>query len=325
MTQQLLVFREYMQKFYQKNSSLYNAIFRFLIGVIVFFSINQIIGYDPRLNHFYVEYALALISILMSGEVLLFAAATFVVLHILYVSQILAVLVAVFFAILYFAYIKFVPKHAYIILAFPITFSLNLVWGVPVLLGLLVGPASVVPIICGVSVYYLLQTVTSVLSTSTDTSIGLYQVVLRQFIYNEEMYAIILVFSLVSVIVYLVRTQEWDFAFDIAILAGSALNIVSILIVNYFFDININLLLFLAGAFLSILLVWMYQFMHLPLNYAGVEKLQFEDEEYYYYVRAVPKMNIAVTSKHVKHFNRRSHMDDEDSEEEKTEETKNII
>ena len=50
----------------------------------------------------------------------------------------------------------------------------------------------------------------------------------------------------------------------------------------------------LAGTALSVVLVWMIQFMRLALNYAGVENLQFEDDEYYYYVRAVPKMSVAA-------------------------------
>ena len=43
--------------------------------------------------------------------------------------------------------------------------------------------------------------------------------------------------------------------------------------------------------------------MRLALNYAGVENLQFEDDEYYYYVRAVPKMSVAAPKKRVKRFN----------------------
>lgn len=36
------------------------------------------------------------------------------------------------------------------------------------------------------------------------------------------------------------------------------------------------------------------------LDYARTEKVQFEDDEYYYYVKAVPKMAVAVPEKRVK-------------------------
>ena len=38
------------------------------------------------------------------------------------------------------------------------------------------------------------------------------------------------------------------------------------------------------------------------LDYARTENVQFEDDEYYYYVKAVPKKMIAKEEKVVKHF-----------------------
>ena len=54
---------------------------------------------------------------------------------------------------------------------------------------------------------------------------------------------------------------------------------------------------------LSVAFVWLVQLFRLSLNYAGVENLQFEDDEYYYYVRAVPKNNITKADKNVKRYN----------------------
>ena len=36
------------------------------------------------------------------------------------------------------------------------------------------------------------------------------------------------------------------------------------------------------------------------VDYSKCESLQFEDDEYYYYVKAVPKMAVAVPEKRVK-------------------------
>lgn len=302
---QLLVFREHLQKFYQKYALFLNPLFRFVIGFITFTSVNRIIGYHPALNRVSVELILAAVSILMPGSVLLFFAAFFTVIHIFYVSRVLALVVAVIFIIIYFAYAKFVPKHAYIIVAIPIAIPFHLVYGIPIFLGLVMTPVAVVPIACGVGIYYLLQAVISVVSTSTDTSINLYQTVVQQFLNCREMYVMIVVFSLVTVIVYIIRNREWDFSFEIAIVAGAVSNTILFLIINYLLNININMAPFLLGTLGSAVVVWIIQFMRLALNYTGVENLQFEDEEYYYYVRAVPKMNVAAPSKRIKKINAR--------------------
>ena len=40
-------------------------------------------------------------------------------------------------------------------------------------------------------------------------------------------------------------------------------------------------------------------------DYTRTERLEYEDDEYYYYVKAVPKMSIAVSDKQVKRINTR--------------------
>lgn len=310
---QLLVFREHLQKFYQKYTFFLNLLFRFIIGFIAFSSVNQMIGYNTAFNRISVELLLAAGSMLMSGNVLLFFTAVFSIVHIFYVSRILALVVAVVFLIFYFGYVKFVPKHAYIIFAVPIAIPFHMVYGIPIVAGLIMTPAAVVPISFGVGIYYLLQAVKSVVSVSNDTSINLYQAVLQQFLSCREMYVMLVVFSLVTIIVYILRNREWDFSFEIAIVAGAVSNTILFLVINYLFNIDINMFPFLTGTFVSAVGAWLVQFMRLALNYAGVENLQFEDEEYYYYVRAVPKMNVAAPSKRVKRINARhfsEHMPD---------------
>jgi uncharacterized membrane protein YraQ (UPF0718 family) len=44
------------------------------------------------------------------------------------------------------------------------------------------------------------------------------------------------------------------------------------------------------------------QFIFMNLDYARTENVQFEDDEYYYYVKAVPKAVVSGTNKQVKRF-----------------------
>lgn len=300
---QMLVYRERLIKFYQNNAPVLNALFRFILGVISFHAINHIVGYQPELNHWYVEFLLGVIGVILPGSAFVFLLAAFSLMHILYVSPLLALVVGIIYAVLYCSYIKFVPKHGYIIVAFPILLYLHLGYAIPIYLGLIMTPLAVIPITCGVAIYYLLQTITSVVSTSTDTSINLYQLVLQQFWKNEEMYVVLFIFSIVAILVYLIRKRESDHAFEWSIVAGTACNSVLFLIANYAFTIHIGIIAMLLDSLASMVAVLLFQFMRLALNYGSVENLQFEDEEYYYYVRAVPKISVAAPDKSVKKFN----------------------
>lgn len=299
---QLLVFREQIQKFYQKYSFFLNPVFRFLIGYITFSAINRVIGYHPSLNHIYIELLFALLNVILPGNVMLFFATAFAVGHIYYVSVVLAVVAGTIFAVLYFAYIKFVPDQAYVIIAFPILFSLHLVYALPILLGLMMTPLALISIICGVGVYYFLQAVTSVVSTTTDANSNLYHVVIEQFFNHEEMYVLIFVFFIVTLTVYIIRNRDWNYVYEKAIVTGGVTNLILLLTVNFIFDLHMDVLPVFVGTFASMLIALVVQFMRLALNYTGVENLQFEDEEYVYYVRAVPKANVAAPSKRIKRF-----------------------
>ena len=46
------------------------------------------------------------------------------------------------------------------------------------------------------------------------------------------------------------------------------------------------------------------QFFLFNVDYSRVERVQFEDDEYYYYVKAVPKMTFVTPERTVKKINR---------------------
>lgn len=314
---QFLILREHVRKIYQKHSILFHLLFRFFIGFLTFFAIDQMVGYHPALDHIYVEVLLGLVGMILPLEALLLVAAVFIVLHIFYVSRVLALSVAVIFLILYLLYVQFIPKHGYIILAVPITFALNIPYGMPILLGLMFSPIAILPMSIGVGVYYMLQVLTSVVASASDDTINLFQVLMDQLLGNAEMYANLGIFAFVLLVVYIIRNLRWDYSFEIAVFTGIFLNTILYLVVNYLLAININILYFLLGTLLSGALVWIIQLFRITLNYAGVENLQFEDEEYYYYVRAVPKMSVATPNKRVKRFN--AHLFDRNESEQENE------
>ncbi len=307
---QLLVLKEHLQKFYQKYALVLNLLSRFVAGYITFYAVNRVIGYSPLLNQTWAEVVSGFISMVFPVQALLFLAAVFVVLQIAYVSVYLAFTTALIFAVLYFIYIRFLPKHGFVILAMPVLYTLNIPYMMPVVMGLVSVPVSVIPVSFGIIVYYFIQDTAYVISTSTEDSINMYKLVLQQLASDTQMYVSILVFAIVIIVVYFIRNMKTDYSFQVAVFAGSLLNLILFIGVDYFMDINVDIMQFLTGIALSCLAAWIIQFFRFPLNYAGAENLQFEDDEYYYYVRAVPKMNVTAARKKVKRFNSHSSSDD---------------
>ena len=65
---------------------------------------------------------------------------------------------------------------------------------------------------------------------------------------------------------------------------------------------------YVCGLVLSVpvsaLLMLVIKFFAFNLDYSRIEKVQFEDDEYYYYVKAVPKVTVSTPERRVKKINR---------------------
>ena len=69
------------------------------------------------------------------------------------------------------------------------------------------------------------------------------------------------------------------------------------------YDINISVFGILAGSILALLVAKVIEFFRFCVDYSRTEKVQYEDDEYYYYVKAVPKMTVTAPTNTVKRIN----------------------
>ena len=127
-----------------------------------------------------------------------------------------------------------------------------------------------------------------------------FRFIIDGLIKNQEMVVTIAAFSITVIIVYLLRRMSVDYAWTIAMTAGAVVNIMILLVGDLMFDINESLLSVILGTVFSFLLALVLQFFVFYVDYSRTEKVQFEDDEYYYYVKAVPKVTVAKPEKKVK-------------------------
>jgi len=138
---------------------------------------------------------------------------------------------------------------------------------------------------------------------SVDDILQLYTNIIDNVIGNKQMIMSIVIFALMLIVVYYVRRMRVDYAFEIAIGAGALTSILGFLISDLILDKAEQILAMILGTIVSALIVFIVQFFQLTLDYSGVEHVQFEDDVYYYYVKAIPKMTVTTPQMKVKHIN----------------------
>lgn len=300
----LLVIKEYVKSFYARYEEFILPILKFLLGLTVFLTINNKLGYMESLKKLPIVLIVSLLCAILPLPVMAFLAAVFILLHVFTLSMECAAVLLVVFLMILVVYFRFSPKDSLILMVTPLLFSCKIPYVVPLTAGLLAGPFSAVPTACGVIVYYALSYIStnaaqlgaseteSLLTGLRDMAVGI--------VMNKEMFVTAAAFAITVILVYTVRRLSIDYAPMIAIVAGALGNIVILLVGDLMFETNISILGLIFGSVISALFALAVLFFRFNLDYARTEKVQFEDDEYYYYVKAVPKMTVAAPEKKIK-------------------------
>ncbi len=171
-------------------------------------------------------------------------------------------------------------------------------------MGLIGTPTSAVSVACGIIVYYMIHYVNvnvSLLRGMTEEETAAkFKIVIDGILNNKEMVVTIAAFAVTLILVYIIRRLSIDYAWTIAMAAGAFVNVMVILIGDLMFDTNVSILGTVIGTVVSLLLTGILQFFVFHVDYSRTEKVQFEDDEYYYYVKAVPKVTVTRPEKQVK-------------------------
>jgi hypothetical protein len=68
-------------------------------------------------------------------------------------------------------------------------------------------------------------------------------------------------------------------------------------------DIQLSYVSLIVGSVVAVIAALIVKFFVFSVDYTRTERLQFEDDEYYYYVKAVPKSSVTIPEKTVKRIN----------------------
>ena len=310
----LLEFRGVARRFFQQYQLIIEPIFRFVISYVAFHTINQTLNYNEAVASPLIELGLAGISVFLPPVILILFCALLAILQVYSASPILAALVIVIFAVLYCFIARFSGKYGYAVVAVPILFTLKMPYLIPLLLGMIATPMAIFPTISGVIVYYVFKVIKEAAMrqdiSSLDATLALYIDVVDSLFKHKEMFITAGIFAFVILVMYFVRKLRFEFVFEINIVLGAVLNILGFLIANLKFNIEVGIGGVILGTIVSTILVFIVHFFRMVLDYTSVEYVQFEDDDYYYYVKAVPKIDVAVPSKNITTFSNEEELEE---------------
>lgn len=303
----LLELRENLKKIYSRNEAFILPVIKFLLSFIVLSIINGKTGYMTKLDNMAIVLIVSLLCSFLPTGFMAFFAMMFAVLHMYALSIETAAVGLVVFLLLYLLFLRFTAKEALVVVLTPVLCMLKLPYVMPVAMGLIGTPASCVSVGCGVVVYYLLQTVITnaptINSMGAEEATAKLRLLIDGMLGNKAMLVTIAAFAITVIVVYLIRRMSVDHSWTIAMVAGVMIEVMILLVGDLMYDTNLSIVSALLGAVVTLIACKIIEFFRFCLDYSRTEKVQFEDDEYYYYVKAVPKMTVAAPTNTVKKIN----------------------
>ena len=115
------------------------------------------------------------------------------------------------------------------------------------------------------------------------------QKMLSELVENRALMVSLLAFVFVTLIVWAIRKLHTTYSWEIAIAAGCVLYIVSGMCGEVLLQVRIDMPLLLIGTAAAAGLAFVLEYFVYSVDYASTRYLEFQDDDYYYYIKAVPK------------------------------------
>lgn len=299
----LLELKQKIKAFYSEHDMLVLSLLKFLLGFLLFQGINTSLGFMKPLNNIFVVLILAIICAVLPINAMTVIGCIMVIVHCYAIGIEVAGFAGLLILLLLMLFLRFTSQDNLALVLTPVAFTFKIPVAVPIGSGLLRGPSCAVPACCGVVLYSFMQVVqekSAVLQGKETEIIQKLQLLLDGLMKNQEMWITIVAFIIVLMTVYLISRCSFDYSWKVANIAGAVVYIVITVLGGMFLSVDVNIPGVILAAVLSVLIGFIIEFAVLGVDYSRSEHTQFEDDEYVYYVKAVPKSIVAQKKKSIK-------------------------
>ena len=289
---------------------------------LLFWSLNELFQYSEMFGKLPVLIGIAVICMWLPIGAIFFLSVLYISIQLASVVPQIAILYIGLFLFAYLIYLRLEIKSCLPILLLPIAFAYHVPYIVPILVGMFLGPVGILPTAFGIFLYFFsihVKEIVSLIGTTQNGESEVYRYLLEQVFMDKQMILMILVFALVIGIVWVWYHLQRDEAWNQAIVIGGIAGMLLFLALGYMLDVQVEIVNLLVGFIIAVFIGLVVQFFKCIVDYSRVEYVQFEDDEYYYYVKAIPKVSVAQREVSIKRINTRKHVKNND---ESTEEVK---
>ena len=298
-----------LERFYNKYDTYLVPALKFIVALVSFIMLNASIGYMEKLNNPVIAILISVICAFLPVGFTIVMLSLFMVAHLYAISVEFALIALCVVLLMYLLYFRFASKSGYLLILTVFMCWIKMPFVLPVAVGLCSSVISVVPVSFGVIIYYIINTAsvyeTAVTNKSLTESMLQVSYLIESLVKNKQLFLVMAALAVTIIIVYIVRRLKIDYAWGYAIAIGSVAQFVVVVLGEILLKTGLNIILIVISVILGALVGYICNILFFAVDFRRTEYVQYEDDEYYYYVKAVPKINVAGEDVRVKQINAR--------------------
>ncbi|WP_026835568.1 hypothetical protein [Eubacterium xylanophilum] len=305
----LLVLESKLKNIYARYSRWIRIIVKFIIGISITLVVGNTMPYNPMVcdNIMLLSLVLGFLIALTPDSVGIFLASAVVVAQVMYISIIMAVVFLSVVIIYILLFGRFDEGQSLFIVCLLLFWTIDQPYAFPIIIALLGTVAYVPACIIGVLLHYVISGIKeyhllTMGKVEAPSQIEGLRFIVDYIARNREMLLYMGLFSVVIVLVFILRKRSYNYASYVAIAVGLIVSAVGMIVGDTMLGTKTDIVKLLIAMLVAAILSIIVQFFRMNLNYSGVRMLQFHDDEYYYYVKAIPKIKVEAKDKTIKNI-----------------------
>ncbi len=281
---------------YGRYSTYIDMVWKFLLAFACFFWIRSVIGFSSMVSNPFLLLILALVCMIMPLGAIPFISGILIIGQAFGLGLDAGAVTLVLLLVIYLLFLRFVPDDTIGMILLPVTMFFGFGLVVPMVMGLKRRASSVFAAGSGVVVYYFMANMSRESAKIQAADSSDYATRLQLLIsgaFSATMVMNLIAVCAAFILVYSIRRLEFSYSRMIAVLVGAAGYVAFVVIGNTVAGTSIALTSALISAFASAAAAVIIELLIRPLDYTRSERLEFEDDDYYYYVKAIPKASVS--------------------------------
>ncbi|MCQ4726469.1 hypothetical protein NE664_07350 [Anaerotignum faecicola] len=295
-------------KIFRKNQMPLELFFKFIGGLFVFSLISTLgkggLGGVKSVLFILLCAALTTVTPPSAFIILCGAACCF---YLMFISVETAAVVFLVFFLIFVFYVRVFPKESLIIPIMLCAYFLRVPYAVPILAGIYVGARAVVPVGTAVFLHYnayMLEEMVKLAPRETftpmgalDTGVKIYEYVSTALLGDKGWLYTAAVLILAVLAGRLINSAFIDNERQFSIAVSSAVILIGLLAAKFLGGADLSAAGVIISPVVSALIAYIAVNVDFVLDYSRAERVKFQDDNYYYYVKAVPKIDFSDRNK----------------------------